>query len=158
MSNTETGENPFLRPKRGSRIVVSAKEKRIEDGVVFDSQWEKRVYIFLRDNFGKRYFDLQPNFELQPKFTDPQGEKHRGIFYRGDFIFGPKRETPSDPLTDKHVVIDAKGMKDAMFKLKRKLFLHRFGGPLHLPSRVRDLEALAAFLQEKGYKRKTKTK
>lgn len=153
---TETGENPFLRPKRGTRIVVSSKEKRTEDGMVFDSQWEKRVYIFLRDNFGKEHFDFQPNFELQPKFTDPQGEKHRGIFYRADFLFGPPRETPASPLTEKHVVIDAKGMKDAMFKLKRKLFLCKYGGPLHLPARVRNLEALAALLQDKGYTRKTK--
>jgi hypothetical protein len=151
-----SGVNPFLRPKRGTRIVVSAKEKRTEDDIVFASQWEKRTYIFLRDNFGRDSFSLQPNFELQPKFQDLSGEKHRGIFYKADFLFGPPRATPSEPLTDTHVVIDAKGMKDAVFSLKRKMFLYRYGGPLHLPSRVKDLEILATLLEEKGFTR-TKT-
>lgn len=149
MGATDEGENPFKRAKRGSRIVVSAKEERTMDGIVFDSKWEMRVYKYLKDNFGKRAFTLQPAFLLQEGFTSVEGEKCRPIQYKGDFIFGPKRKSADSPLTAKHVVIDAKGMKDPIFKMKRKMFLYHYEQPLYLPSRVRDLEPLKKIIIQK---------
>lgn len=136
--------NPFgnARPKRGSRIVVSAKERRTMDGIVFDSMWEMRVYDHLKKAFGKRAFHLQPIFELQPGFVSNEGKKIRPIQYHADFLFGRKRRKPDSALTDKHVVIDAKGMQDAVFKMKRKMFMYHYGHTLHMPSRVRDLAPL----------------
>ncbi len=144
-----TGENPFSREKRGSRIVVSAKEDRTVDGIVFSSKWEMRCYKELRDAFIPGAFELQPRIELQPKFVGPSGEKIRNLEYRGDFIFGPKRNKPSDPLTDKHFLIDSKGMEDPVFKMKKKLLLFKYGQQLHTPKRVKDLVALIILIKEK---------
>jgi hypothetical protein len=144
-----TGVNPFLREKRGSRIVVSDKEARTEDGIVFSSKWEMRVYKYLRDAFGADAFELQPSFELQPKFAGCDGKTVRGIFYKADFIFGPKRESNSSPIHEGHTVIDAKGMKDAVFKMKAKMFEFKYRQPLHLPSRVGQLKNLEKTIRAK---------
>jgi hypothetical protein len=149
----ETGVNPFGREKRGSRIIVSAKEARTEDGVVFDSKHEMKVYKFLRDNFGRDTFELQPKFLLQESFRDTDNVLRREILYKGDFIFGPKRKAKDSPITSKHTVVDAKGMQDAVFKMKHKMFLYKYKQPLYLPRLVRDLEAIASVLESKGYKR-----
>jgi hypothetical protein len=136
--------NPFQgKGKRGSRITVSAKDRRTADGIVFDSMWEMRVYLFLKENFGKRAFRLQPVFELQPGFVNKQGRKIRPISYHADFIFGRKRANVDSPVGPKHVVIDAKGMKDAVFRMKHKMFMYQYDTILHMPSRVKDLEPLA---------------
>lgn len=145
----ERGDNPFDKQKRGSRIVVSPKEKRTEDGIVFASAWEKRVYVELRNAFGKDAFQLQPRFVLQPKFRGADGVNHREIAYVADFLFGPKRKDKSSPITGEHVVIDAKGMKDAVFKIKHKMFVYQYGQPLYLPSRVRDVKELVEFIKAK---------
>lgn len=150
----ESGVNPFLKEKRGSRIVVSSKELRTEDGIVFASRWEKRVYTFLRDNFGVETFQLQPSFLLQPTFVDAEGIKRRSIVYKADFIFGPPRTHNDSPITYEHCVIDAKGMQDSVFKMKHKMYLFHFKQPLWLPARVRDLETLADHLVSMGYTRK----
>jgi hypothetical protein len=154
----ETGQNPFTREKRGSRIVVSKKELRTEDGIVFASRWERRVYVFLRDNFGKESFKLQPSFLLVPAFVDADGIKRRPIVYKADFIFGPIRSTPDAPLTGEHCVIDAKGMQDAVFKMKHKMYLYAYKHSIWLPSRVRDLEQLADHLETLGHTRTKPTK
>lgn len=143
------GTNPFDQEKRGSRIIVSPKEKRTEDGIVFASAWEKRVYVEFRNAFGRDKFELQPKFLLQPKFIGADGIKHREILYVADFIFGPKRKDKDSPLTDAHVVVDAKGMRDAVFKLKHKMFVYRYQQELHLPSRVMDVKALIVLIREK---------
>jgi hypothetical protein len=145
----ETGVNPFLREKRGTRIVVSEKADRTEDGIVFSSKWEMRVYKYLRDAFGADTFVLQPSFELQPKFKGHDGKTVRGIFYKADFMFGPPRSAPEDPICDEHIVIDAKGMKDAVFKMKAKMFEYRYRQPLYLPSRVGHLKDLEKIIREK---------
>lgn len=145
-----TGVNPFepKEPKQG-RIVVSPKEKRTIDGIVFASAWEGRCYKELRDAFKPGTITLQPKFLLQPGFKMPSGESIRPVQYFGDFMFGPERRSNQDALTDEHTVIDSKGWADSVFLLKRKWFLYVYRQPLHTPKRVKDLRDLIEFLKQK---------
>jgi hypothetical protein len=144
------GVNPFEeKSDKQGRIRVSAKEDRTIDGVVFASKWEARCYKEFRDAFKPGAFTLQPRIELVPKFVGPDGEKVRNVEYRGDFIFGPERKSPSSPLTQDHTLIDAKGMEDPVFKLKSKLLRYKFARPIILVKRVKDLRALIEVLGKK---------
>ena len=65
-------------------------------------------------------FDLkrQVKFELLPSF-EIDGEKIRGIDYIADFTY-------RDSLDGSRVVEDFKGHKTDVYKIKRKLFMHKF--------------------------------
>ena len=90
------------------------------DGVVFDSKREAADYqkLKLMQAAGAiSGLTLQPEFELQSGFTDAWGKKWRPIIYRADFSFMENGVL---------VVVDTKGFKTAEFKLKEKLFRHRY--------------------------------
>ena len=107
------------RPKYGNRKVEI-------DGHVFDSAAEGKYYQLLRflqttgevDNF-----EMQVKYELLPKFRHPgTGKTVRSITYIPDFVVNY-----SD---GRQEVVDVKGMKTADFRLKEKMFMHRYGIPL----------------------------
>lgn len=126
--------------KKTGRIQVSAKERRTVDGIVFASMWEAKVYSHLKAIIPAEHLHLQPDFLLQEKFRDCNGKAIRAIYYRADFLLGAAREDRDGPLNDDHIVIDAKGMKTDIFKLKCKLFQHRYrNARLFLPSKKADL-------------------
>jgi hypothetical protein len=104
--------------KKG-RYTVSKAEERTEDGIVFDSKWEMELYSILKRLLGRERFELQPVFELQPAFKDGKGKAVRKVEYIGDF------------LVDGEHVIDAKGHKTEVFRLKEKLFIYKFKKPIH---------------------------
>jgi len=90
------------------------------DGVVFDSKREAADYKALKLMQAAGAISgltLQPEFELQSGFTDAWGKKWRPIIYRADFSFMENGVL---------VVLDTKGFKTAEFKLKEKLFRHRY--------------------------------
>jgi hypothetical protein len=128
--------------KKG-RIQVSAPEERTIDGHVFASRMEAEAYREIRDILGVEAFHLQPEFLLQEKFTDSEGNKHRAIMYRADFLIGgPPREGPDTPVLPGQMVVDVKGHKTELFRLKQKLFLARYRTPLYLPSSKTQLREL----------------
>lgn len=97
----------------------SAK-KTVVDGVTFDSKRESERYIELKTLVKAgviRDLELQPKFELQPGF-ECKGKKYRPIIYKADFAYMEG---------DTYVVEDVKGMETDVFKLKRKLFIRKFG-------------------------------
>lgn len=90
------------------------------DGVVFDSMKEASHYADLK--FLERAgvitdLELQPRFLIQEPFIC-DGKKERKIEYVADFRY--KRD-------GRVVVEDVKGKKTDVYKLKRKLFLYRYG-------------------------------
>lgn len=133
-------------PKRG-RIRVSKAVERTVDGIVFDSKMEAKLYRDLLGWIGKDAFSLQPKFCLQPAFADSKGKKHREIAYVGDFLIGPSWKE-GEPLTEKHILIDVKGMLTEVYKLKRKLFLFRYQRPI---IEVKKSSDLLRVLSEHGY-------
>jgi len=89
------------------------------DGKVFDSKHEADVYakLKLREKAGEiQDLQLQPRFVLQDGF-EKGGKKYRKIEYVADFQYREKGRI--------HVV-DAKGYKTDVYKLKKKLFEKKY--------------------------------
>lgn len=97
-----------------SRVVI--------DGHRFDSKREARRYEELKalEAAGKiAQLELQPRFELQAGFRY-HGEAIRKIEYVADFRY-------LDYERGGLVVEDVKGMRTDVYRLKRKLFLAKYG-------------------------------
>ena len=101
------------------RYRVSNKADRTVDGTVFDSKAEARRYTELKllEKVGSIYdLELQPEYELIPPF-EYHGKKERGIKYRADFRYVHRGAV---------VVEDVKGHRTEVYKIKRRLLLHRY--------------------------------
>lgn len=95
-------------------------EKTEVDGIIFDSRKEAKRYAELKqmEQAGAiNNLKLQPRFLLQEPFMC-DGKKERKIEYVADFQYD---------LGGKTIVEDVKGEKTQVYKLKRKLFLFRYG-------------------------------
>jgi hypothetical protein len=102
-------------------------QKVTVDGVQFDSKDESNYYLHLKElkELGEiKDFKLQPEYELQPKFTNPKGKTILPIKYKADFLV-----FHNDGTTE---VIDVKGFETADFKLKKKLFEYKYDQSLTL--------------------------
>lgn len=89
--------------------------KKVEyKGVVFDSKIECDFYQYLERNLGNEYdhIELQPKYELQPKF-----ENFRSINYVADFALWKDGKLIE--------VIDVKGMPTPEAKIKSKIFRYQ---------------------------------
>ena len=89
-------------------------KKTIVDDIAFDSMLEARAYKYLRDNPNYLIYELQPEFELQPKFKY-RGKTVRAIKYIADFMIAYK---------GRFYVVDAKGMETPAFKIKLKMLYY----------------------------------
>jgi len=90
------------------------------DGFTFDSAKESKRYLELKIllRAGKiRDLILQPKFTLQEPFTY-NGKVERAITYTADFSYIKDGEK---------IVEDVKGFKTDIYKLKRKMFLYKYG-------------------------------
>ena len=91
------------------------------DMYVFDSIAESRRYkeLALLEKAGQiKELELQPRFLLQESFKK-NGKTYRKIEYIADFMY----------LQDGKIIIeDVKGKETEAFKLKHKLFEHRYPG------------------------------
>ena len=116
-------------------------KKTTVDNITFDSKTEANYYEYIRDNKEKlniKEIELQPQFILQ--------EKHMVI---NNQVIVPKDEKELKSLQKKHPgctvqpikyiadfvvhypdghkqVVDTKGMRTEMFKLKRKMLLYKY--------------------------------
>lgn len=91
-------------------------------GITFDSKAEAQTYLVLRERekAGQiKDLTLQPPYVLQPAFTNMGGSKCRPITYVADFTF-------YDVGLGRQRVIDTKGMKTEVYKIKRKLFDYKY--------------------------------
>jgi hypothetical protein len=104
---------------KSGRIRVSAKSERTLDGITFASKAERKRYaeLLLLERAGEiTDLEIQPRFVLLEKF-ERAGEVHRAITYVADFRYR---------LKGLFVVEDVKGMRTDVYRLKKKLFLHRY--------------------------------
>lgn len=88
------------------------------DGITFDSHKESFVYqqLLLMQKAKKiSKLLLQPEFVLQQPYTNSAGIKIKAIKYRADFSFYDHEEKCFR-------VVDVKGFKTAVYKLKKKMF------------------------------------
>ena len=102
--------------------VSKNKDKRTSNGIVFDSELEKRYYeevVIPKYESGEiTHYELQKKYVLQEKFTRPNGEKIRQIDYVADFYL--------EYADGRIEVIDTKGMGDSVAKLKRKMMYYLY--------------------------------
>ena len=96
------------------------KNKKITlDGHKFDSKKEAMYYLKLKDMQERgeiTALELQPRFIVQEGFSY-NGKKERAISYVSDFKYEKDFDT---------YVVDVKGYKTDVYKLKRKLFLYKY--------------------------------
>ncbi|MBS4881922.1 MAG: DUF1064 domain-containing protein [Peptoniphilus harei] len=96
--------------------------KTIVDGIRFDSRKEAKRYqdLKLLERAGEiEHLELQPRFLLQEKFK-LDGVTHRKIEYVADFKYW-------DNTKKAWIVEDVKGVKTQVYKLKKKIFLNKYG-------------------------------
>ena len=100
------------------------------DGETFDSRKEYRRWLELKqlERDGKiTALQRQVSFELLPKQTRADGKADRAVTYRADFCYN---EVAPDGSYE-YVVEDVKGYRGgatyAVFTIKRKLLLWRYG-------------------------------
>jgi hypothetical protein len=89
--------------------------------IKFDSAKEANRYSELKllEYAGKiRDLELQPRYELLATFKK-NGKTYRAITYIADFAYW-------DNDKKRHVVEDTKGFKTEVFKIKHKLFEHKY--------------------------------
>lgn len=95
-------------------------QKVVVDNILFDSKKEANYYIklkILKDAGKITDLELQKKFILQDKFT-LNGKTYRAITYVADFVYKDDKGM--------HVV-DTKGYRTETYKIKKKLFMKRFG-------------------------------
>jgi len=143
VEKTKPGEKGVATTMRapGNKYNVSPKDQRTEDNIVFDSKLERAAYVMLRDRGVD--FDLHPVYELQEKFTDVLGEKHRAIAYEADFLIRDGKGG--------EYIVDMKGMETPEFRLKRKLFLFKYQKSLYC---FKTVGGLLTLILEKGAAKK----
>lgn len=102
------------------------------DWVKFASKLEARFYKYLRDS-DIEILELQPPFVLQEKFRY-EGKAIREIKYIPDFKIKYEGDV---------YYVDSKWMSDAVFKLKHKLWLRKYGyeNILIVAKSIKDLES-----------------
>ena len=94
-------------------------KKAVYNGIKFDSKKEMNYFIKLKaleSNKTIWNLELQKKYELQPKYKI-NNRTVRSIYYTADFVY-----EDSDGI---HVV-DVKGYKTDVYKLKKKLFEYKY--------------------------------
>ena len=97
-------------------------KKVIYDGIKFDSNREMAYYIKLKMLEQKgiiKNLELQKSFELQPSFK-VNGKTYKKITYRADFSYVSVED-------NKLHIVDTKGFRTEVYKLKRKMFAYKYG-------------------------------
>ena len=129
MRLTEEEYNALIKGSSGSRVKKPKYRNRkaeyydpgIKDTITFDSEKERNYYLILKD--GERRGEIvdlrrQVEIEIQPGFILPSGEKIRPITYRADFTYYDNRDSSVH-------IIDVKGYKTEIYKLKKKLLAYK---------------------------------
>ena len=119
----------ILPAKRTNKYHVCAVDQRTADGIVFSSGREKQAYELLMEK-GIR-FTRQNRYVLQEAFVDVTGKKQREIAYVDDFCLTGRN--------GEDLVMDVKGIRTPIFRLKQKLFLHKFKKEIHCVSKINHL-------------------
>ena len=96
--------------------------KMVVDRIIFDSKKEAMYYLHLRTLLkqGKiKDLELQKEYILRDKFKI-NGKTQRKISYKADFTYFSVED-------NKLHVVDVKGFKTEIYKLKKKMFEYKYG-------------------------------
>jgi hypothetical protein len=92
----------------------------LRETLTFDSNKELEYYLLLKDRQKRgeiKDLERQVSLEIQPGFMMPSGEKIRAITYKADFRY--------HDLDGREHIIDVKGYKTEVYKLKKKLLAYK---------------------------------
>lgn len=92
------------------------------DNINFDSKKEANYYLKLKmllKSGAIKDLELQKEFILQDKFKI-NGKTRRQISYKADFTYFSTQD-------NKLHIVDVKGFKTEIYKLKKKLFEYKYG-------------------------------
>lgn len=106
-------DRPITNKYKNKKVVV--------DNILFDSKKEANYYTklkILRDAGKILDLELQKRFVLQQGFK-LHGKTYRAITYIADFVY-------KDQEGQTHVV-DTKGYRTQVYKIKKKLFMKKYG-------------------------------
>lgn len=107
--------------KREKPITNKYKNKKVViDNILFDSKREANYYTklkILKDAGKISGLRLQEKFVLQPSFK-LNGKTYKAITYVADFVYKENGQV--------HVV-DTKGYRTQVYKIKKKLFMKKYG-------------------------------
>ena len=90
------------------------------DGISFDSRAEAQYYMYLKSERAKgnvAEYTLQPVYELQECYKRGK-RKVQPITYKADFLVTYK--------DGRQAVIDVKGMKTEVYRIKKKMFEYKY--------------------------------
>ncbi len=90
------------------------------DGIYFDSKKEAEHYLILKSlekNGMIKDLEIQKEFELIPSYNNGLRTIRKTV-YRADFVYKNNR--------DELIVVDVKGFKTEVYKLKKKLFEYNY--------------------------------
>ena len=113
INSWKSWEKPTMSKYKNKKVVV--------DNILFDSKKEANYYIYLKmlEDAGKIIdLELQRKFVLQPTFKLNE-KTYRAITYVADFVY-------KDQEGQTHVV-DTKGYRTEVYKIKKKLFMKKYG-------------------------------
>lgn len=102
--------------------------------ITFDSKKEADYYLELlaRERAGEVFkIERQVRIQIQEPFTDCTGVKHRAITYTADFVYYERINFTT--MNDGYIlsedikvhVVDVKGLKTDVYKLKKKLLAYQ---------------------------------
>lgn len=109
------------KPSKYHNRKVEYYDPGLKETITFDSEKERDYYLLLKDREQRgEIIDLnrQVEIEIQPGFILPSGEKIRPITYRADFTY-------YDNIDSSVHIIDVKGYKTEIYKLKKKLLAYK---------------------------------
>lgn len=108
------------RPSKYHNVKSEYYDPDLMESITFDSKKELEYYLILKDRQKRGEIDdlrRQVSITIQPSFIY-KGKTIRAITYRADFIYIDKK----DGLTH---IIDVKGLKTEIYKLKKKLLQYQ---------------------------------
>lgn len=113
INSWKSWEKPTMNKYKNKKVVV--------DNILFDSKKEANYYTklkILKDAGKISGLRLQEKFVLQPSFK-LHDKTYRAITYVADFVY-------KDSQGQVHVV-DTKGYRTEVYKIKKKLFMKKYG-------------------------------
>jgi hypothetical protein len=129
--------------KSNTKSKYSNKKVKLNNGLTFDSIKEFKFYTtlnnMLKGNVIKS-FEMQVSYVLQEAYKMKDTSKKQGfrtmrkITYTADFIVIDNE--------DNEYVIDVKGFKTEVFKIKQKLFEYKYNKILYCMTQISDLTKL----------------
>ena len=93
----------------------------LKETIKFDSNKERDYYLILKDRQKSGEIKLlgrQFSILIQPSFKTPSGEKIKAITYKADFYYYDYKDKS-------YHVVDVKGYKTDVYKLKKKLLAYK---------------------------------